>query len=33
MNGKYQISNLGRIKILNYMNTRKEKITNGNIRL
>lgn len=31
MNGKYQISNLGRFKIQNYMNTKKEKITNGNI--
>lgn len=31
MNGKYQVSSLGRVKILNYMNTKKEKITNGNI--
>lgn len=29
MNGKYQVSSLGRVKILNYMNTKKEKIVNG----
>lgn len=31
MNGLYQVSSLGRVKSLNYMNTGKEKITNGNI--
>lgn len=31
MNGKYQISNLGRVKIQNYMNTKKEKIAKGYI--